>query len=310
MILMDTSKPSTTDFFENLIEHLHDAIIFLDAEKKIILWNHGAEETTGLKKNEIIGRRCFENILIHRENESLQICTTCCPVDQTLSDGQVRAYDVYLQHKEGFRLPVAMRILPIFDREKNIIGAVETFYDTSPKIFIPQKMDELKKMNLLDPETDLANRKYLEIQLKLRLDEMQKHKTPLGILLIEIDNFSTFNEMHGKDIENQVLRMVSRTLEKNIRFFDVVGHWDAERFLIIIFNINESKLDLVANKLRLLVSQSSIQHESKLLGVTVSIGAAVAVLRDNSDSLLRKAQNLLKLSKRFGGNKVSIQFME
>jgi len=307
---MDTSKTSSTVFFENLIEHLHDAIVFLDTDKKILLWNRGAEETTGFMKDEIIGHKCFGNILIQAENEELKICKTCCPVEETFKDGKERSYEAYIQHKEGFRLPVSLHVLPILDKQGDVIGAVEAFHDTSPKIIVPQKIDELRKMNLLDPHIELGNRKYLEIQLKLRLDEMQRHRLPLGMLLVDIDHIAAFNETHGREVGDKVIRMVSRTLASNIRFLDVIGRWDGGRFLIIIFNINESKLDLVANKLRLLVSQSSIQLESKLLGVTVSIGAAVAAQRNTPESLMRKAENLLKTSKKQGGNRVSSLIME
>jgi diguanylate cyclase (GGDEF)-like protein len=201
-----------------------------------------------------------------------------------------------------------MRILPIFDREKKIIGAVETFNDTSPKVLMPQKTEELKKMNMLDPLTELGNRKYLELHLKLRLEEMQKHKLPLGILLIDIDHFQKLNESHGTVVGDKILRMTARTLSNNIRFFDVVGRWDGEQFLVIIFNIDDHKLDLVANKLRLLVSQSNIQIEEKLLAVTVSIGGSIARLRDNSDTLIQKAEKFLKNCKEKGRNRVCCQF--
>ncbi|MFC2164858.1 diguanylate cyclase domain-containing protein [Acidobacteriota bacterium] len=305
---MDSTKVSSTDFFENLIEHIHDGIVFLDSEKRIILWNDGAEEISGYQRKDVIGNLCSENILILSDGGGMQICKDFCPVKETLLDGQVRSFEAYLHHKEGFRLPVNMRILPIFDREKKIIGAVETFNDTSPKVLMPQKTDELKKMNMLDPLTDLGNRKYLELHLKLRLEEMQKHKLPLGILLVDIDHFKKLNEAHGTVIGDKILRMTARTLSNNIRFFDVVGRWEGEQFLIIIFNIDEHKLDLVANKLRLLVSQSNIQIENKLLATTVSIGGSVARLRDNSDSLIQKTGMFLKICKEKGRNRVCCKF--
>jgi len=305
---MDSTKVSSTDFFENLIEHLHDGIVFLDSGKRIILWNDGAEEISGFQKKDVIGNLCSENILILTDGGGMQICKDFCPVKETLQDGQIRNFEAYLHHKEGFRLPVNMRILPIFDREKKIIGAVETFNDTSPKVLMPQKTDELKKMNMLDPLTELGNRKYLELHLKLRLEEMQKHKLPLGILLVDIDHFKKLNESQGRVVGDKILRMTARTLSNNIRFFDVVGRWDGEQFLVIIFNIDEHKLDLVANKLRLLVSQSNIQIEDKLLAATVSIGGSVARLRDNSDTFLQKAENFLKTCKEKGRNRVCCKF--
>jgi len=305
---MDSTKVSSTDFFENLIEHLHDGIIFLDSGKRIILWNDGAEEISGYQKKDVIGNLCSENILILIDGGGMQICKDYCPVKKTLQDGKIRSFEAYLHHKEGFRLPVNMRILPIFDREKKIIGAVETFNDTSPKVLMPQKTEELKKMNMLDSLTELGNRKYLELHLKLRLEEMQQHKLPLGILLVDIDHFKTLNESYGTVVGDKILRMTARTLSNNIRFFDVVGRWNGEQFLIIIFNIDEHKLDLVANKLRLLVSQSNIQIEKKLLAATVSIGGSVARLRDNSDTLFQKAENFLKICKEKGRNKVYCKY--
>lgn len=305
---MDSTKVSSTDFFENLIEHLHDGIVFLDSDKRIILWNDGAEEISGYQKKDVIGNQCSENILILTDGGGMQICKDFCPVKETLQDGVARSFEAYLHHKEGFRLPVNMRILPIFDREKKIIGAVETFNDTSPKVLMPQKTDELKKMSMLDPLTELGNRKYLELHLKLRLEEMQKHKLPLGVLLIDIDHFTKLNESHGTVVGDKILRMTARTLSNNIRFFDVVGRWDGEQFLVIIFNIDEHKLDLVANKLRLLVSQSNIQIENKLLAATVSIGGSVARLRDNSETLVQKAEKFLKICKEKGRNRVCCKF--
>ncbi|MGD9345655.1 MAG: GGDEF domain-containing protein, partial [Candidatus Aminicenantes bacterium] len=196
-------------------------------------------------------------------------------------------------------------IMPLMDPENRIIGAVETFYDTSPKVLIPQKTQELKRMNLLDPLTELGNKAYLEAQIKLRLDEMNKHHFPLGILLIDIDHFTAANETHGTVVGDKILRMVSRTLANNIRFSDIVGRWGGEQFLVLLFNVQETKLDLVANKLRLLVSQSNIQVGTKLLSVTVSIGATIANLRDNAQTIMDRVDRLMRHSKNRGRNRVS-----
>jgi len=109
-------------------------------------------------------------------------------------------------------------------------------------------------------------------------------------------------------VGDKILRMVARTLANNIRFYDVVGRWAGEQFLVLIFNIQETKLDLVANKLRLLVSQSNIQVGSKLLSVTVSIGATMANLRDNTRTIMDRVVRLMRHSKNRGRNRVSTTF--
>jgi diguanylate cyclase (GGDEF)-like protein/PAS domain S-box-containing protein len=303
---MDSLNTIDRDFFKNIVENLREGIAFLDSQNKFFFWNQGAVDITGFTKAEILGNQCFEDILISSEGDELQLCKNDCPVEKTLRDGKIRSFEAYLQHKEGFRLPVFMRIFPIMDSEQKVIGAVETFYDTSPRVLIPQKAQELKKMSLLDPLTELGNKSYLEAQIKLRLDEMNTHHFPLGVLFIDIDNFHAINETHGTVVGDKILRMVARTLANNVRFYDIVGRWAGEQFIVLIFNIQETKLDLVANKLRLLISQSNIQVGTKLLSVTVSIGATVALLRDNARSLLDRAEKLMRHSKQGGRNKVSI----
>ncbi len=303
---MDPFETISTDFFKNIFEHLKDGIAFLDDQKNFFFWNQGAVDITGFTKAEIQGSHCFENILISSASDELQLCKNDCPVEKTLRDGKIRSFEAYLHHKEGYRLPVFMRVMPILNSEQKIIGAVESFYDTSPRVLIPQKTQELKKMSLLDPLTELGNKAYLEAQIKFKLDEMNKHHFPLGILLIDIDRFQATNEAHGTVVGDKILRMVARTLANNIRFYDIVGRWAGEQFIVLIFNIQETKLDLVANKLRLLISQSNIQVGTKLLSVTVSIGATIATLRDTPRTVLDRVNRLMRHSKQEGRNRVSI----
>jgi diguanylate cyclase (GGDEF)-like protein/PAS domain S-box-containing protein len=305
---MDSVKNINSDFFKNIVEYLQDGIALLDSQKKFFFWNQGAVDITGFTKAEILGNKCFEDILISSDSDELQICKNDCPVDKTLQDGKIRSFEAYLHHKEGYRLPVFMRVMPILDSEQKIIGAVETFYDTSPRVLIPQKVQELRKMSLLDPLTELGNKAYLEAQIKLRMDEMNKHHFPLGILLIDIDHFDMTNKTHGTVVGDKILRMVARTLANNIRFYDIVGRWAGEQFLVLIFNIQETKLDLVANKLRLLISQSNIQVGTKLLSATVSIGATSALLKDTTRTILDRVDRLMRHSKQRGRNRVSITF--
>lgn len=305
---MDSIKTINNDFFKNIVEYLNDGVALLDSQHNFFFWNQGAVDITGFTKAEILGHKCFENMLIPSDKEDLQLCINDCPVEKTIWDGKIRSFEAYLHHKEGYRLPVFMRILPVMDPEQKIIGAVETFYDTSPRVLIPQRAQELRKMNLLDPLTEIGNKAYLEAQVILKLDEMNKHHFPLGILLIDIDRFTATNETHGTVVGDKILRMVSRTLANNIRFYDIVGRWAGEQFLIIIFNIQETKLDLVANKLRLLISQSNIQVGTKLLSVTVSIGATMARLSDNTRTIMDRVDRLMRHSKKAGRNRVSTTF--
>jgi GGDEF domain-containing protein len=86
-----------------------------------------------------------------------------------------------------------------------------------------------------------------------------------------------------------------------------VGRWDSDEFLLAVLNVDESKLDLVGNKIRLLIEKSNIMVSTRLVRVTVSIGATLAFRVDSLDVLVSRAESLMKHSKWLGRNKVSLK---
>ncbi|MEK7750071.1 MAG: GGDEF domain-containing protein [Planctomycetota bacterium] len=161
-------------------------------------------------------------------------------------------------------------------------------------------------MALLDPLTELANRRYTELNIQTKLDEMRRYGRPFGILFVDIDHFKNINDFYGHDIGDKVLTMVANTFMKNVRASDIVGRWGGEEFIAIIPNINEAQLYFTANKLRVLVEQSGFSLNSGIVQVTVSIGATLALLKDTAETLLERADKLLYYSKANGRNRVSI----
>lgn len=300
---------SNKKFYEILLNKLNDGIYFLDQERKIFFWNQGAEQIAGFKASEVIGKRCSDNILIHVDERGISLCEENCPVKKTLSEGKIHSLEAYLHHKDGYRLPTSIHVIPIHNKELEVIGAVETFCDISPKLLMPQRTQELKRMNLFDSLTETGNKTFLEMHLNSRLDEMHRYRLPFGVLFVDIDHLSTVNETHGTDVGDRILRMVAQTLSNNIRFFDIIGRWGGEEFLVIVLNVDEPKLDFVANKLRLLVEQSNIMvEETQLARVTVSIGVTIAQRIDTVKILMKRAESLMNHSKWLGRNRVSLNF--
>ena len=215
--------------------------------------------------------------------------------------------EAYLQHKEGYRLPVAIKAFPILGEDGEIVAAVETFNDISPKFIMPQRKRELEKMQLLDPLTEVGNQRFLEIHLQTRLEEIKKYRIPFGIFYIDVDHLKVVNDSFGKPTGDQILRSLAQTMNNNIRFFDLVGRWESDEFLIVVLNVDENKLDFVGNKIRLLVENSNITVDSKLVRVTISLGGTLASRVDSLDILINRARSLMKHSKWLGRNKVSLK---
>jgi diguanylate cyclase (GGDEF)-like protein/PAS domain S-box-containing protein len=301
---------STKSFCNLVLNQVQDGVAGLSAGRKIVFWNKAAELMTGFEGPEVLGKPCFEDLSLFVDREGLDICREKCPVEATLKDGTIRGLDVYLRHKQGFRVPATLRVIPVFKEDGAIAGVVETFSETAPRVLIPLAVAELEKTGLLDAETGIANRRYLEMTLRARLEEYQKYELPFGLAYIDIDNYTKTVEKYGRFNAGKILRTVARTLGRNVRYFDIVGRWSQEEFLAVLLNIDEGRLDIVSNKLRLHIAESYITVETGMLNATVSIGASIVQRYDTIEALVKRTEQLMLHSKWLGKNRVSLSFTQ
>ena len=142
---MDDISPN---FYATLLDNLYDGVYFVDRERRITFWNKAAERITGFTQAEVLGKRCADNLLRHVDDRGNSLCEGACPLSYTLRDGQLRSASVFLHHKNGHRLPVAIGVAPITDNQQNIIGAVEIFRDNSATVAALEHLKELEDLAL------------------------------------------------------------------------------------------------------------------------------------------------------------------
>jgi PAS domain S-box-containing protein len=102
-----------------------------------MLWNRKAEEITGYKAADVVGKRCHDDILVHTDKDQHQLCTTeSCPLCRSISLGKESEEPVlvYAKQANGSRVALSVSTAPLRDASGKIIGGIETFRDESPQI--------------------------------------------------------------------------------------------------------------------------------------------------------------------------------
>ena len=295
------------DFHEELLASIEDGVYLVDRGRQIEYWNKGAENITGFRPKEVLGSRCWDNLLAHVTEDGTLLCFTKCPLAQTMEDGIPRSADVYLHHKAGHRVPVRIRTAPLRGENGEIVGALEIFKDNSPPPETVRKMEELRELALLDPLTGLGNRRYTEMVLSTRLGELKRYNWTIGVLFLDVDSFKDINDEKGHAFGDEVLKMVSRTLAHSARSVDFVGRWGGEEFVVLLGNVDATSLLALAERFRSLIERSTLQIEGGLLRVTVSIGATLGRRRDTVASVIRRADALMYRGKAGGRNRVIVE---
>lgn len=293
--------------YKAVVDNMYDGLYLVDRERMITFWNRAAERMTGFTAEEVTGSHCYDNVLIHVDDRGNNLCWAGCPLVVTMEEGTPRQAEVYLHHKDGHRVPVSIRSTPLRDAAGKVIGGIEVFSDLSPRGAMRQRIDELEKLAFLDDLTRIANRRYIELELESRFSEMKRYGLAFGILFMDIDHFKRVNDVYGHHVGDQVLKAVAQTLSHNARPFDLFGRWGGEEFLGIVRHVSHASLLQIGERLRVLVEKTFLQTPEGFLNVSVSIGGAMASSADTIPSLLKRADDLLYLSKGQGRNRLTME---
>jgi len=293
-------------FFRAMIDNLHDGAYFVDRDRRIVYWNKSAEELTGYPSEEVVGRTCDDGILLHVDEDGKDLCKDLCPLAETLKDGELREVEVFLHHKSGHRVPVSIRVAPVLDRKGDISGAVEVFSENSALLTARARIDELEQIATLDPLTRLPSRRCLEQELASRVDELARFGRTFGVVSIRVDSVPKIISAFGREVGDDVLRMVGNTLIYNCRPFDIIGRSGGAEFLGTVVGVERAGLTKVAERLRALVGKSMLPLEGRTVSVTVSVGAVMAEWGDTVDVLIDRAEQMMHRSRSRGRDRVTV----
>lgn len=165
----------------------------------------------------------------------------------------------------------------------------------------------LEKLVLLDPLTNLLNRRGLQEALSREMERMQRGDTDLLALILDLDNFKQINDTLGHAVGDVALKEISQKLFESVRPTDYVARIGGDEFMVLMPQTRFAEGMIVAGKIRRAISGLPLPHsfESKF-NVTASLGM-VSVTPDTAlvDELLAKTHHVLYKSKMTGKNRIS-----
>lgn len=153
-----------------------------------------------------------------------------------------------------------------------------------------------------DSLTSLSNRRAFDDELKRRLGEWQRKNTPCTLVLLDIDFFKKFNDTHGHQVGDEVLRQVAKVLAKQSREMDVPCRYGGEEFAVILPATDAPNACRVAERIRAAIEAAVTVCEGKTLKITCSLGVSQFLADDDVPRLIRRADDALYASKKAGRN--------
>lgn len=173
--------------------------------------------------------------------------------------------------------------------------------------------ESLRQQSIRDPLTGLYNRRFLEESAQREVLRASRHTTQdgangLALLMIDIDHFKNFNDQHGHEVGDQVLRQVAEVFQRQTRGSDVAARYGGEEFTLVLADIPAALALARAERVRAEVAALVLQSSGASLGtITISIGLAQFPTHGSTvKELLLAADKALYEAKRAGRNRVAV----
>jgi diguanylate cyclase (GGDEF)-like protein len=171
----------------------------------------------------------------------------------------------------------------------------------------------LRRWSYLDGLTGIANRRRFDEFLAdawRRASQPGDNRSPVGLVLVDIDHFKAFNDRWGHAAGDDALRRVAHAMAGCVhRAEDLVARYGGEEFAIILPGVQLDGARVVAERLRMAVQALQFKRPGQpRVHVTISVGVASMVpsARDMPDRLIAAADRALYAAKRGGRNRVAI----
>jgi diguanylate cyclase (GGDEF)-like protein len=168
--------------------------------------------------------------------------------------------------------------------------------------------ERAEKGALQDPLTGIANHRAMQEFIHTRLDEAHRLGREIGVIMIDIDHFRSFNEAHGHDAGDAALKMVAETFQTCVRTYDMAARYGGEEFTLVLPGTGAIGTLAMAERVRQAVAKLNYRApDGTERPLTVSLGCAVFPAdAHNATGLLKAADQALYEAKRKGRNRVAM----
>lgn len=176
--------------------------------------------------------------------------------------------------------------------------------------FIAESIGDWRKSKLhatTDALTGLGNRHSMQDTFPRELKRCVTSKRPVSLIMIDVDQFKTFNDRFGHVAGDRALSAVASVLQSQFRTKDLLARYGGDEFAVLLPEVNEKEALAVAERIRSAVSGKTSDGSDSLIRVPVEVSIGVAELESEGsyESLLKSADAALYRAKNAGRNTVS-----
>jgi diguanylate cyclase (GGDEF)-like protein/PAS domain S-box-containing protein len=249
-----------------------DGVYGVNRSGQITFINPAACAILGLPDTDsAIGRSAHKLFHYATEDGRINASETCFLQQAYAAGDELRAWETVFWHRSGEAVPVECTVYPLHVEGRQE-GSVVAFRDVSER---KQLEHELMWQANHDALTKLYNRNYFERMLEAEVSRLKRSRELSALLYLDLDRFKYINDTAGHAAGDRLLCEIGMQLQSRLRDTDTLARLGGDEFAIILRNVSEERVRIVADGFRDILEQFNFTYNDKHYKVNGSIGVAL-----------------------------------
>lgn len=176
------------------------------------------------------------------------------------------------------------------------------------EVALRSRLKATERKAAIDTVTRTWSRAMVIELLERELARCWRQRLPLGLVMLDLDDFKKVNDTHGHPIGDEVLRAAAGRMRSEIRPYDIVGRYGGEEFLVLLHAQGGRRVEAAADRIRQGLARAPIVTRAGKVWVTASLGVAVypGDAKPDQEALIAAADRALYEAKENGKNRVEL----
>lgn len=294
---------------DQLLDIIDNGVIIIDEDYVVVKWNPWMEKFSKTKASEITNKSLFdfypnlkENPGFIRNTKSVFKFKNVVFMSQKLHRYLFPMPPCHI--KSGFEfMQQRCTMGPLHDESGQYRFIYIIVYDVTE---LAASEVENKRLSVTDVLTGSYNRRFFENRFKEEFDRHARYKRPLSIIVFDIDFFKQVNDTYGHLGGDFILKNFAEKIKARIRSVDLFARYGGEEFCCLLPETCNEEAIKLGESIRVLIEDSFFNYNDTPIRITVSQGIAELLPdTDTPDSLFKRADSALYVSKETGRNKVT-----
>ncbi|MGK0248239.1 MAG: diguanylate cyclase [Oleispira sp.] len=167
-------------------------------------------------------------------------------------------------------------------------------------------IEEQRKKAMHDYLTEMPNREAYQQRLEQEVQRIDRYGGKLSLMVCDVDSFKRINDAYGHLAGDKVLRIIAKSMQRNLRSTDFIARFGGEEFVALMPETSTREAEIVAEKMRKKIEESPFNFKKEPVQITVSFGISEFAEGESAADVFSRADKALYEAKDKGRNRVQL----